>query len=298
MIFCTALAEFEHELKGLALGAVDYIAKPFNHGVVLARVRTHLALCAARRELEARNRQLQQERDLIESILARLTRTEQFDPRCLRYILAPVERSNGDVLLSAFTPDGRQWLLVGDIAGHGPAAAVCAPLLGHIFYSRAAQGGAPQELLAELNQVMHQRLPLSIFMAFALVEASPDRSRLQVWNGGLPGCVLLDAAGGEQPVGSVFTPLGLRPGLDRTAPRMLSFGPGDRFYLYTDGVSEIENLQGVPLGEDRALAMLRAMEADGELEALVRAFARYHGADRFVDDLTLVELRHSHVSNV
>jgi putative two-component system response regulator len=44
VIFLTAKAEIEDELKGFELGAVDYITKPISPPVVLARVRTHLKL--------------------------------------------------------------------------------------------------------------------------------------------------------------------------------------------------------------------------------------------------------------
>lgn len=44
IIFITARDEAEDEAKGLALGAVDYITKPFHPAVVMARVRTHLLL--------------------------------------------------------------------------------------------------------------------------------------------------------------------------------------------------------------------------------------------------------------
>ena len=44
VIFLTALADAEDEAKGLALGAVDYITKPFNPELVRARVPDHLEL--------------------------------------------------------------------------------------------------------------------------------------------------------------------------------------------------------------------------------------------------------------
>ncbi|MBM9538691.1 diguanylate cyclase domain-containing protein [Desulfobulbus alkaliphilus] len=44
VIFITARSDSEDEAMGLDLGAVDYIAKPFNNAVVRARVRTHLKL--------------------------------------------------------------------------------------------------------------------------------------------------------------------------------------------------------------------------------------------------------------
>ncbi len=44
IIFVTAKGDSEEEAKGLDLGAVDYIAKPYNNTVVKARVRTHVQL--------------------------------------------------------------------------------------------------------------------------------------------------------------------------------------------------------------------------------------------------------------
>jgi len=44
VIFVTAMNEIEDELKGLELGAVDYLTKPVHPAIVKARVRTHLTL--------------------------------------------------------------------------------------------------------------------------------------------------------------------------------------------------------------------------------------------------------------
>jgi diguanylate cyclase (GGDEF)-like protein len=44
IIFITALADAESEIRGLELGAVDYISKPFNEMIVKLRVKTHLEL--------------------------------------------------------------------------------------------------------------------------------------------------------------------------------------------------------------------------------------------------------------
>lgn len=54
IIFVTALSDSGDEEKGFALGAVDYITKPFNPAIVKARVRTHLSLVQAEEVLETR----------------------------------------------------------------------------------------------------------------------------------------------------------------------------------------------------------------------------------------------------
>lgn len=47
VIFVTVLSEEGHETTGLELGALDYITKPFNREIVLARVRNHMNLIEA-----------------------------------------------------------------------------------------------------------------------------------------------------------------------------------------------------------------------------------------------------------
>ncbi len=52
VIFITGMGRPEDEAKGLMLGAADYITKPFNSTVVMARVATHLQMVRQRRMLE------------------------------------------------------------------------------------------------------------------------------------------------------------------------------------------------------------------------------------------------------
>lgn len=52
VIFVTALSESEAETRSFELGAADFVTKPISMTVLLARVKTHLALYAQRRSLE------------------------------------------------------------------------------------------------------------------------------------------------------------------------------------------------------------------------------------------------------
>ncbi len=69
VIFLTARDEPEDEIKGLELGAVDYISKPFLGELVKRRVATHLALAkrsfALERLVQERTRELQQTKDAL-----------------------------------------------------------------------------------------------------------------------------------------------------------------------------------------------------------------------------------------
>jgi putative two-component system response regulator len=59
VIFLTAKSQAEDEAMGLALGAVDYIAKPVSPPILFARVATQLTLLDARRQLKEHNENLE-----------------------------------------------------------------------------------------------------------------------------------------------------------------------------------------------------------------------------------------------
>lgn len=72
IIFVSALHETLEKVKGFAVGAVDYITKPFQNEAVEARVKTHLEVAHLRRELERHNTRLedtvrQRTRQLVEA---------------------------------------------------------------------------------------------------------------------------------------------------------------------------------------------------------------------------------------
>ena len=60
VIFVTALGQAHQETRGLEMGAVDYITKPFNPALVRLRVRNHLELKRQRDALARRTVELEQ----------------------------------------------------------------------------------------------------------------------------------------------------------------------------------------------------------------------------------------------
>jgi len=70
VIFLTALSDRSDEQRGLETGAVDYIAKPISAPILIARVKTHLALKSAADFLRDKN-------SFLEAEVARRTREVQ-----------------------------------------------------------------------------------------------------------------------------------------------------------------------------------------------------------------------------
>jgi DNA-binding response OmpR family regulator len=292
VIFVTALSDVIDEMKGLSLGAVDYITKPFSVPIVQARVRTHLALRAAQTEIAERNAYLIEERELIQEVILLMRDERDFDKRNIRYLMSSVDKTNGDVLLSAFTPDGQQWVLVGDIAGHGPVAALAIPLVSQIFYRQAGLGGSAGNLLNELNQAMFEKLPAIIYMPYVFVEIPADRRCLRIWNGGLPGCVMFETDRALVHYPSMTFPMGLCADyrLDGDGDQLAEFPRDGRLWIFTDGLSELPGKANQRLGSEGVLALLAGLDKDEDLTRLWREFEAYHGGPQFPDDMTLVEL--------
>ena len=70
VIFITAKGEVEDETKGLEIGAVDYIIKPFNPSIIMARVKTHLELKRQRDELAQMTLDLTELNHMKDNLLA------------------------------------------------------------------------------------------------------------------------------------------------------------------------------------------------------------------------------------
>lgn len=61
VIFMTALNDAHEKVKGLSIGAVDYITKPFQKEEVIARVKLHLRIAGLSQQLAAQNVSLEQQ---------------------------------------------------------------------------------------------------------------------------------------------------------------------------------------------------------------------------------------------
>ncbi len=73
VIFVTAINEEEEEAKGLAMGAVDYIHKPYSLSIIKARIATHLALKVQRDKLSLARAELQEANARLEERVAERT---------------------------------------------------------------------------------------------------------------------------------------------------------------------------------------------------------------------------------
>lgn len=293
IIFLTAKIAMDDERLGLELGAVDYITKPFSESILLARLKTHLSLSQTQKLLEKSHAKLKRERDYVEYIILSMRDDRRYKADKLTTLVAPVEKSNGDLVLSATAQNGHRHILLGDFTGHGLSAAVAGPLVSSLFYSRAEQGFPLDETATLINHELYQKLPPEIFMAALLIDWNLESNEFSVWNCGMPpllhyrnGAYLQDFKSNGLALGIVD---GFYAGVE---PTVIEHSSGDVFFGYSDGVQDVVTQSNERFGDVRVRELLQTiLEKKLSLNHVLHTLESYAGTPDFSDDVTLIQLQ-------
>ncbi|MBM3302461.1 MAG: response regulator, partial [Deltaproteobacteria bacterium] len=166
VIFLTALGDPETRERGLEAGAVDYLTKPYDRHELLIKVKNHLALYEARKEIEARNRIMAREMEMASQLQGSLLPKSFPTVYGLEFAVTykPVSRAGGDFYDVVEFPDGRIGFAVVDVSGHGVASAMIGAMFKMAFHSFAKGATSPASLLRTINDQMYNVLPDSDFL--------------------------------------------------------------------------------------------------------------------------------------
>jgi serine phosphatase RsbU (regulator of sigma subunit) len=297
MLFLTALQDERSLMRCVEAGGEDFLTKPFSRLILQSKIdallRTrglHVQLQRHNASLRAHQVRQQQEQEIAERIFRNLVHRGALHEPCFRYLVSPAALFNGDLLLAARTPGGSVRVLLGDFTGHGLPAAVGAIPVSEMFYAMTGKGCGLRELAAEINRKLRAVLPPEIFFAACLIDVAADGATASLWNGGMPDVLARSRDGTLRSFASASLPLGAVPEqlLDLN-PQSLMLHAGDRLYLYSDGLIEACNDDGVFFGESRVRAVL-AGTADSPFDAVLTALERFcrHGMQH--DDISLLEI--------
>ncbi len=115
VIFLSALNEVDKKVKGLELGAVDFITKPFQAEEVIARVKTNLTIHALQQEIKEKNENLKQELRVAQELLKESNQRlegpllgESMAVKQLRASLAGLAESDEATLLTGTPGSGEE----------------------------------------------------------------------------------------------------------------------------------------------------------------------------------------------
>jgi sigma-B regulation protein RsbU (phosphoserine phosphatase) len=166
-----------------------------------------------------------------------------------------------------FIPSGtrRVGVLVADVAGHGVAAALVASMIKVAIQSVAERAEDPAAVLRGLNRALSAQ-PGSQLISAAYLFIDPDGRQARYSAAGHPP-LLAWRNGAFERVMSNGLLIGMIPEADYPVAT-LAIGPGDRFLLYTDGVTDAESAEGEFFGDARLEVVVR-----GGLSQPPRAFA-------------------------
>src|SRR5438270_67336 len=189
--------------------------------------------------------------------------------------------------------DGGLGVLIADVSGHGVPAALSASMVKVAIRAQRDWADDPARVLSGLNSILCGNLQ-GQFVTAGYLFLDPQRGALAYAGAGHP--PLLAWRGREKKIESLEENglmLGIFPeGVYKCMTAALE--PGDRFVLYTDGITEAPSLSGEEFGMERFkdfLAKHATSPAQELCDSLVKRVTTWSGnsSREQHDDLTLIE---------
>ncbi|WP_045216918.1 response regulator [Desulfonatronovibrio magnus] len=237
IIFISALNDTENIVKGLELGGVDYIGKPFARTEVLARIRVHLELKFAKEKLvESQVRHFADIREAQESFLVD---PEMYPEARFKYIFRPILEAGGDFLDVIRTGENTYVYTVADISGHNLGTAYVTSALKVLFDQNINPYTPVEEGLRMTNAVLNRILQPSQHLTAAFLLVDKGMNKAFLYNAGHLPAVNVKASTKEAKLleaeGDILGPFEQV----EFYPTQEHVEPGDRFFLFTDGLVEL-----------------------------------------------------------
>ena len=294
VIFLSALGDTEDKVKGLQLGAVDYITKPFQPDEVIARVNTHLTIHRLKREVESRKDQLEHELKVVSEVQQKLLPKQlpAIDGFKLAVHYETSRYAGGDYYDIIELPDNHWGFLMADAEGHSAPAAVLMAMTCALFRAFPETTTDPARMLHYLNEHLCKVAEPSFMTAlYAVYDANQKTMRVARAGQPLPMIYrFAEKQAIEFPCPGVY-PLGIEPYEIEIPVTETKLEVGDRFLVYTDGISERFNAEGDIYGEKRVLQLLATDSADNPqdvLAAIMTDVERFAGERPADDDQALL----------
>jgi phosphoserine phosphatase RsbU/P len=179
--------------------------------------------------------------------------------------------------------------VVADVSGKGVSSALLASLLQGAFLTATDSSELMVKRVKGLNRFLHERTEggkyATIF--YSLLERD---GRLRYINAGQCAPIVISPDGRYEYLEATAMPVGILEEAEFTVEER-RLAPGDRVVMYTDGVTEAQNLRGEFFGRKqlRELVVAHAADSCAALhDAVLRAVKVFTDTAMQADDITLV----------
>jgi phosphoserine phosphatase RsbU/P len=302
VLMISAVGDTDSVVRCLALGADDYLNKPFDPLILRARVDAALLKKRLHDEEQRYTRSMERELEIGRAIQAGFLPESLPQPMgweiAARFL--PARQVAGDFYDTFEIPGTGIAVLVADICDKGVGAALYMALFRSLLRASAsgehARGSDSASILkAAVGQTnnyiarVHERAHMFATVFFGILD--PASGRLDYVNAGHESAMIVGAGTLKQQLGPTAPAIGLMPDC-RIEVGSTTLGAGDVLFAYTDGVVDATDTCNA-FGESRLIALLTQphASADALLATLSLALeAHSAGIDPF-DDITMLAVR-------
>jgi len=206
-------------------------------------------------------------------------------------ISVPSRKVGGDFYDTIHMADGRYAIAIADVAGKGASAALLMAALQAGLHALLEDSVSVTGIVTKLNQLAFNRMPEDKFITFFLGFLDPAEHTFTYCSAGHDYPLLVRSDGSVVELDHGGLVLGVLERVDYEHGKV-SFHPGDRLILYTDGITETFDSEGKEeFGRERLLNILRnhpSFSASELLERVIYLVDSYRGDSSQADDMTLV----------
>lgn len=204
--------------------------------------------------------------------------------------IVPAKEVGGD-LYDFFIRDEKLYFCIGDVSGKGVPASLVMAVTRSLFRAMSAHETSPQHIVTAMNDTMSESNESSMFVTFFCGVLNLTTGHLRYCNAGHNPPLILTDDIRLLPV-QANIPLGIMYGYT-FGEQDTQLQYDDSLLLYTDGLTEAENLQLRQFGLEQVESVLRTRRSSQEhLEALQAAVTEFVGEAPQSDDLTMLFIRY------
>ena len=191
--------------------------------------------------------------------------------------------------------NGRIGIAVGDISGHGFAAALLMTTVRALLRSRATRSNSLQELMNDINRHLARDTQGGRFMTLFYLIIDQGQPALRWINAGHDPALVFDCASGTfDELSGRGIPIGIEDSWDYEENTQTQLDSGSIVIIGTDGIWETRNPAGEMYGKDVLKALIKENSAKTATEIcdLVHdTLTMFRGDGPQADDITLVVIK-------